>query len=110
MPLGEGVMKDIAESLLEGRTPLRWREMRVVLIPKLGRDLTRTKSWRPINLINYIGKLGEKVVADAFQDAVLLHRKQFAGVKSRLAIEAVFKAVVKAKRCMARGGEVAWGF
>ena len=97
----------MAESLLEGRTPPEWRKMRVVLIPKPGRDLTRTKSGRPINLINCVGKLGEKVVADALQDAGLLHGKQFGGVKSRLAVEAVFRAVVKARRCMAKGGEVA---
>ena len=84
--------------------------MRVVLITKPGRDLTRTKSWRPINLINCVRKLGEKVVADALQDIDLLYGKQFGGVKSRLALEAVFRSVVKAKRCMAKAGEVTWGF
>ena len=81
--------------------------MRVVLIPKPGRDLTRMKRWRPINLINFFGKLGEQVVADALQDAGLLHGKQFGGVKSWSALEAVFRAVVKARRCIAKGGEVA---
>ena len=110
MPLGQGLMKEVAESLLEGKTPPEWREMRVVFRPKPGRDLSRTKSWRPINLINCIRKLGEKVVADVLQDAGLLHRKQFGGVKSRSAVEAVFRVVVKARRCMAKGGEVGWGF
>ena len=84
--------------------------MRVVLIPKPGRDLTKTKSWRPINLINCIGKLGEKVVADELQEADLLHGGQFGGVKGRSALEGVFKAVTKARRCMGSGGNVAWGF
>ena len=109
-PLGQGLMREVAESLLEGKTPPEWREMRVVLISKPGRDMSRTKSWRPINLINCIGKLGEKVVADALQDAGLLHGKKFGGVKSRSAVEVVFRVVVKARRCMAKGGEVAWGF
>ena len=109
-PLGQGVMREVAETLLEGRTPPEWREMRVVVIPKLGRDLTRTKSWRPINLINCIGKLGEKVVADALQDADLLYGQQFNGVKGRSVLEAVFRVVVKASRCMTKGGEVMWGF
>ena len=43
-PLGQRVIKEVAESLLEGRTPLEWREMSVVLIPKPGMDLTKTKS------------------------------------------------------------------
>ena len=72
----------------------------MVLIPKLGRDLTVTKSWRPINLINCIGKLGEKVVADHLQDADLLHHYQFGAVKGRSALGVVFRAVVKARRCM----------
>ena len=43
-PLGQGLFEEIAISLLESSTPHRWKEMRVVLIPKPGRDLTRTKS------------------------------------------------------------------
>ena len=84
--------------------------MRAVLIPKSSRDLTKTKSWRPINLINCVGKLGEKVVADALQEEDLLHGHQFRGAKGRSALEAVYQVVVKAQRCMSRGGEVAWRF
>ena len=50
------------------------------------------------------------MVADALQEGDLLHGHQFKGVKGRSALEAVFRAVVKAQRCMARGGEVVWGF
>ena len=64
-PLGQGLFEAIAISLLEASTWHRWKEMEVVLIPKPGRDLTKTKSWRPINLINCVGKLREKVVVDA---------------------------------------------
>ena len=49
-------------------------------------------------------------MADALQEGDLLHRYQFRGVRGRSALEAMFRAVVKAQRCMARGGEVAWGF
>ena len=84
--------------------------MRVVLIPKPGRDLTKTKSWRPINQINCIGKLGEKVVADELHEADLLHGGQFGGVKGRSALEGVFKPVTKARWYMGSGGNVACGF
>ena len=109
-PLGEKHVNEVAVQLLEGTIPHKWKEMRVVLIPKPGRDLTVTKSWRPINLINCIGKLGEKVVADHLQDAHLLHHHQFGAVKGRSALEVVFQAVVKARRCMDGGGDAAWGF
>ena len=57
--------------------------MRVVLIPKPGRDLTQTKNWRPLNLINCVGKLGEKVVADRIQQegSSILHHQQYASVR-----------------------------
>ena len=62
--LGIEVLGEVVAALRGGYIPDRWREMRVVLIPKPGGDLTQTKNWRPLNLINCIGKLGEKVVVD----------------------------------------------
>ena len=66
--LGIEVLGVVVGALRGGYIPDRWREMRVVLMPKPGRDLTQTKNWRPLNLINCIGKLGEKVVADRIQE------------------------------------------
>ena len=80
-PLGEEVVNEVALQLLVGTIPDKWKEMRVLLIPKPGRDLTITNNWRPINLINCIDKLGEKVVPDHLQDADLLHHHQFEAVK-----------------------------
>jgi len=45
------------------------------MIPKRGKDHSKTKGCRPINLINCIGKLGEKVVADRLQESGLLRRQ-----------------------------------
>ena len=47
--------------------------IRKFMIPKPGKDHGKTKGWRPINLINCIGKLGDKVVADRLQESGLLH-------------------------------------
>ena len=57
----------------------------MVLIPKPRRDLTQTKNWRPLNLINCIGKLGEKVVADSIQEegSSILHHQQYGLVRGR---------------------------
>ena len=65
--LGIEVLREVVAALRGGYIPDRLREMWVVLIPKPGRDLTQTKNWRLLNLINCIGKLGEKVVADRIQ-------------------------------------------
>ena len=105
--LGEELINEVAVQLLEGTIKERWKEMRVAQIPKPSRDLTVTRNWRPINLINCIGKLGEKVVVDHLQDVDLLHHHQFGAVKGRSALEVVFRAVVKESRCMDGGGDAA---
>lgn len=68
MRLGREVLSEVvAAHRGSGYIQHRWRDIRVVLIPKPGWDLTQTKNWRPLNLINCVGKLGEKVVADRIQ-------------------------------------------
>ena len=58
--LGEELINEGAIQLLEGNILDKWKAMRVVLIPKPGRNLTIIKNRRPINLINYIGTLGKR--------------------------------------------------
>jgi len=107
--LGDELMKEVARNLASGKIPKEWQNSKVVMIPKLGKDHNKTKGWRPINLINCIGKLGEKVVANRLQESGLLHKHQFGLVKRRSATEAVLRVVTKAQRCMARGEAVGWG-
>jgi len=100
----------VVENLINGRIPKEWQHSKVVMIPKLVKDHSKTKGWRPINLINCIGKLGEKVVADRLQESGLLHRHQFGLVKGRSATEAALRVVTRAQRCMAAEGAVGWNF
>ena len=60
MRLGNKLLGEVVTALRGGYIPDRWRDMRVVLIPKPGRDLTQTKNWRPLNFINSMGSLGRK--------------------------------------------------
>ena len=110
--LGRELVDEVVDNLVRGVIPPAWREMRVVFIPKPGRDLTLTKSWRPLNLINCVGKLGEKVVADRIQDygKDLFHHLQFGSVRGRSAIDVLYRSVVRARKCLAAGGAVGWGF
>ena len=70
------------------------------------------KHWRPLDLINCVGKLGEKVVADRIQDygGELFHRLQYRSVQGRSAVDVLYRSVVKARACMDDGGSVGWGF
>ena len=107
--LGDMLFQEIGEVLATGIIPYEWQESKVVMIPKPGKDHQQVKGWRPINLINCIGKLSEKVVADHLQEAGVFHRWQFGSVKGRSATEAVFRQVVRAQRCLEKGGRVGWG-
>jgi len=64
LKLGSELIREVAENLIKGRIPKEWQHSKVVMIPKPRKDHSKTKGWRPINLINCISKLGEKVVAD----------------------------------------------
>ena len=110
--LGNELLGEIVAALRGGCIPDRWRDMRVVLIPKPGRDLTQIKNWRPLNLINCMGKLGEKVVADRIQDhgTSILHHPQYGSVRGRSAVDILYKSVVKERQCLDNGGSVGWAF
>ena len=110
--LGIEVLGEVVAALRGGYIPDRWREMRVVLIPKPARDLMQTKNWRPLNLINFIGKLGEKVVADRIQEegSSILHDQQYGSVRGRSAVDVLYKSVVKARQSLEGGGSVGWAF
>ena len=110
LKLGWELVGEVAENLINGRIPKEWQHSKVVMIPKPGKDHSKTKGWPPINLINCIGKLGEKVVADRLQESGLLHRHQFGSVKGRSATKAALRVVTRAQRCMAAEGAVGWNF
>ena len=84
--LSNELLGEVVAALRGGYIPDRWRDMWVVLIPKPGRDLMQSKNWRPLNLINCIGKLGEKVVADRVQEegSSILHHQQYGSVRGLL--------------------------
>src|SRR5258706_9040477 len=106
---GVELLGQLARELQMGRAPVDWQLSKVVMIPKPGKNHIQLKGWRPINLINCVCKLGEKVVADELQDEGLFHRHQYGSVKGRSALEPVFREVVRAQRALATKGTVAWG-
>ena len=110
--LGYEVLGEVGAALRGGYIPDRWRDIRVVLITKPGRDLTQTKNWWPLNLISCVGKLGEKVVADRIQEEreVALHHHQFGSVRGRAAVYVLYKLVMEARKCLEDMGSVGWAF
>lgn len=43
--------------------PTQWKEATIITLPKPGKDPTKTSNYRPISLLNYLGKILEKVIA-----------------------------------------------
>ncbi|KAF8622194.1 hypothetical protein AX15_007303 [Amanita polypyramis BW_CC] len=79
--------------LSEGRWPSEFKIANTVVIPKPKReDYTKPKSFRPIALLDCIGKLLSKVLAARLQDEALkfdlLHPLQFGGIKQRSTTDA----------------------
>ena len=73
--------------------PQQWKEARIVMIPKPGKDHSLVKGWRPIVLANTIGKLAEKMVAEEIQEQrELWHPLAYAGRKGRGAMDLVMLA------------------
>jgi len=91
--IGRAVIEDagqVAERRGATRMLESWRAMKMVMIPKPGKDHTAVKGWRPIVLGNVVGKLAEKVVAIELQrHKELWHEQAFAGRKGRGAIDSV---------------------
>ena len=56
-------------SYLLGLIPDNWREVRVIFIPKDGKDdYTSPRAWRPISLMNFVMKIMEKLLLWEHED------------------------------------------
>ena len=80
------------DNIARGVIPPTWREIRVAFISKPSRDLTLAKNWRPLNHINCVEILGEKVVAGRIKNfgGDLFHHLQFGSVRGRSAVDVLY--------------------
>jgi hypothetical protein len=76
------LMMLLRASLALGYNPMNWRHIRMVFIPKPGKQLSQGKSLRPISLMSFILKTLEKLLDRYIRGGVLvekpLHQNQFA--------------------------------
>jgi hypothetical protein len=87
------LMMLLRASLALGYIPMSWRHIRVVFIPKPGKQLSQAKSLRPISLMSFILKTLEKLLDRYIRGGVLvekpLHQNQFvyrAGMSTETAL------------------------
>ena len=84
----------VQQTIRLGYHPKRWKRARGILLEKLGkRDFGLVRSYRVISLLNCLGKVVEKVIADELAQYCKSHSKlhpgQMGARKERSAIDAV---------------------
>ena len=81
--------------LRTGYFPNAWKQAKVVMLPKPGKDLTKPTSYRPISLLPAIGKIFERIVASrlsTFLDKSNYFDENQAGFrKKRSTLDQLFK-------------------
>jgi len=84
--LGKAVIEDVALVAEEGQATRmleEWRGVKMVMIPKPGKNHTAVKGWRPIVLANMVGKLAEKIIAQELQKHAELWHESFCRAKGK---------------------------
>jgi hypothetical protein len=56
------IVKQFNKSLTLTYFPTQWKETKIIMLPKPGKDHTSPLSYRPISLLNSLGKLLEKII------------------------------------------------
>ncbi|OAQ74382.1 endonuclease/reverse transcriptase [Purpureocillium lilacinum] len=91
-----------------GYHPLRFKEAEVVMIEKPGkRDLSKTRTWRPISLLSCLGKGLERLIARRLAWASIrygiLHPQQIGALPKRSAVDLVAALVHDIETALANG-------
>lgn len=77
----------------EGIFPTKWKEQRLVLLPKSDKPPGEPSSYRPICLLDTAGKILERIVCDRLQEAIVkagdLAEHQYGFRKARSTIDAI---------------------
>ena len=84
------------------------RNVIVVMIPKLGKDITKAKGLRPIGLMNCLIKLMDKVVANELQNLPVFHYKQYRSRKGKSAIDMAIQATTEIQVEKTKGRSCTW--
>lgn len=93
----ELILDTLNRCLLQGHFPKPWKEATLVLLPKGKKPLELPSSYRPIFLINTIGKLLERIIKRRLEahleETSGISDRQFGFMKGRSTVDAIGKAM-----------------
>ena len=102
--IGEHVRCLFQTCLEHGYFPSAFRVAEVILLPKLARDLSTAKGWRPISLLSCLGKGLERLVAKRMAWLAIKHRvvpqQLFGALPGRSAVDLVSCVIHDAEAAM----------
>lgn len=93
----ELIIGTLNKCLQEGHFPTAWKEAKLVLLQKGNKPLEEPASYRPICLLNTVGKLLERVIKkrleDHLEEAGGMSDRQFGFTKGRSTVDAIMLAM-----------------
>ena len=106
--LGERLRALFTACMEQGRFPLQWKTGRLVLLRKEGRPEDSPSGYRPIVLLDEVGKLFERIVADRLVEHMErtgpdVADCQFGFRRGRSAIQAILRVKTLAEEAVSRG-------
>lgn len=100
------ILKVLNECLKNGEFPTCWKSAKLVLLPKPGKDPELDNSYRPLCLLNCMGKLYEQLLVRRLQDEIKtkgdLADNQYGFREGRSTFDAI-KTVIKTARTAKEG-------
>lgn len=98
-----GVLLDVLNGInRRGRIPAVWKEARVVLIPKPGRDMTTSSTYRPISILPALSKVWEHTIKMLMERSIgrdPFQKDQYGFRRKRGTIEALDRTVAVVEEC-----------
>lgn len=94
--------------LRDGRFPNCWKEQTLVLLHKTGKPLNEPSSYRPLCMLDSLGKMLEKLIANRLSQQIEtqggLSDRQYGFRRGRSTIDAIATVVANAKRSQEQKG------
>lgn len=91
------VLNLVNDILMEGKFPDMWKRARLVLVPKPGKDLREANGFRPLCLLDTMGKLFEALILHRLEEELIrtvsLHGRQFGFRRGRSSVDAVHEVI-----------------